>query len=124
MTDKVFRKYLEIKSLQDLNEVKNPSQKYSIELVNPKDFHLTKFFYKNIGKSHQWTDRLVWSDLKWMNYISNEKLFTYVLKEKDEIVTCKESKTKNTDLEEPEETTDNSAVKEILDIFPGAIVKK
>jgi ribosomal protein S18 acetylase RimI-like enzyme len=85
VTDKVFRKYLEIKSLQDLNEVKNPSQKYSIELVNPKDFHLNKFFYKNIGKSHQWTDRLVWSDLKWMNYISNEKLFTYVLKEKDEI---------------------------------------
>ena len=43
---------------------------------------------------------------------------------KDEIVTPTESKTKKTDLDKPQETADNSAVKEILDIFPGAIVKK
>ena len=45
-------------------------------------------------------------------------------KEKDEIVKPTESKTKNTGLDRLDETTDNSAVKEILDIFPGAIVKK
>ena len=63
------------------------------------------------------------SDSK-MHVYNLERKSSLKTKEKDEIVTLTESKTKNTDLEKPEETTDNSAVKEILDIFPGAIVKK
>ena len=85
MTEKIFRKYLEIKSVEDLKEVKKPSERYSIELHKPKDFQLNKFFYKNIGKNYQWVDRLVWTDLNWINYVSNENLSTYVLKEKSEI---------------------------------------
>ena len=86
MKEKIFRNYLEIKSLECLKEVKKPSSNYSVDLVNPKDFQLNKYFYKNVGKNCQWTDRLVWSDLNWMNYISDEKLSTYILKEKEEIV--------------------------------------
>ena len=85
MTEKIFRKYLEIKSVEDLKEVKKPSERYSIELHKPKDFQLNKFFYKNIGKNCQWVDRLVWTDLNWSNYISNEKLSTFVLRDKEEI---------------------------------------
>ena len=63
---------------------------------------------------------------------TNSKMHVYNLerksslktKEKDEIVTPTENGTKNTDLDKLEETADNGAVKEILDIFPGAIVKK
>ncbi|MFL2800524.1 MAG: DNA polymerase III subunit gamma/tau [Paracoccaceae bacterium] len=43
---------------------------------------------------------------------------------KDEIVNLGESKTKNTELNKSDEATDSSTVKEILDIFPGATVKK
>ena len=85
MTEKIFRKYLDIKSVKDLKEVKKPSDRYSIELHKPKDFQLNKFFYKNIGKNCQWVDRLVWTDLNWSNYISNEKLSTFVLRDKEEI---------------------------------------
>ena len=85
MTEKIFRKYLEITSLEDLKEVKKPSDGYSIELYKPKDFQLNKFFYKNIGKNCQWVDRLVWTDLNWIDFISNEKLSTFVLKDKEEI---------------------------------------
>ena len=85
MTEKIFRKYLEIKSLESLREVKKPSSNYSVNLVNPKDFQLNKYFYKKIGKNCQWTDRLVWNDLNWTNYISDEKLSTYILKDKEEI---------------------------------------
>ena len=85
MTEKIFRKYLEIKSLDDFNEVKKPSEKYSVELLSPKDFQLNKFFYKSIGKNHQWVDRLIWTDLNWSDYVSNEKLLTYILKDNDEI---------------------------------------
>ena len=85
MTEKILRNYLEIKSLEDFKEVKISSQNSSVELVNPKDFQLNKFFYKNIGKNCQWVDRLVWTDLNWIDYVSNENLYTYILKEKNEI---------------------------------------
>ena len=75
-----------MKSLKDFKEVKQPSEDYSVELVNPKDFQLNKFFYKNIGKNCHWIDRLVWTELDWTKYISDEKLSTYILKNKDEIV--------------------------------------
>tara|TARA_B110000027_G_scaffold97168_1_gene102643 strand:+ start:106 stop:549 length:444 start_codon:yes stop_codon:yes gene_type:complete len=61
------------------------SENHSVELVEPKDFQLNKFFYKNIGKNCQWIDRLIWTDLNWINYISNKKLSTYILKDKNEI---------------------------------------
>ena len=86
MTEKIFRNYLELKSFEEFKEVKKPLEGCSVELVDPKDFQLNKFFYKNIGKNCQWVDRLVWTDVNWTKYVSNERLFTYVLKNKEEIV--------------------------------------
>jgi len=83
--EKIFRTYLEIKSFKEFKEVKKPSEYYFVELVDPKDFQLNKFFYKKIGKNCQWIDRLVWTDLDWTKYISDEKLFTYILKDKEEM---------------------------------------
>ena len=40
------------------------------------------FFYKNIGKNHNWVDRLVWTEKQWIEYVSNSKVETYVLKAK------------------------------------------
>jgi ribosomal protein S18 acetylase RimI-like enzyme len=85
VTEKIFRNYLEIKSHEGFKEVKKPLENFSVELVNPKDCQLNKFFYKNIGKNCQWVDRLVWTDSIWMDYISNEKLSTYIFKDKDEM---------------------------------------
>ena len=91
MTDKIFRNYLEIESLEDFKEVKILPQNSSVELVDPKDFQLNKFCYKNIGKKYQWIDRLVWTDLNWIEYVSNKNFSTYVLKEKNEVVGYYES---------------------------------
>ena len=85
MTQKVKRHYLEICSLQDLKEVSKPIVNYSLDLLEPKNFQLNKFFYKNIGKNCQWIDRLIWTDLNWIDYISNDRLFTHILKDKTEI---------------------------------------
>ena len=85
MTEKIYRNYLEIRSLGELKEVKKPSDNYSVDLVDPKDFQLNKFFYKNIGKNCQWIDRLIWTDLNWTDYIFNNQLSTYILKDKSEI---------------------------------------
>ena len=85
MKEKIFRNYLELKSLKDFKEVKKPLENYSVKLVDSKDFQLNKFFYKNIGKNYSWVDRLIWTDLKWTEYVSNEQLSTYILKDKDEM---------------------------------------
>ena len=84
MNKKVERNYLEISYLEDLKDSTNLSDHYSINLVDPVDFQLNKFFYKNIGKSHNWVDRLVWTEKQWIEYVSNSKVETYVLKAKDD----------------------------------------
>ena len=86
MTQEVQRNYLEINSLKDLKEGNKPSDKYSLSLIDPVDFQLNKFFYKNIGKKHKWVDRLVWSEDKWINYLSDDRVNTYVLKYKQDLV--------------------------------------
>ena len=85
MTQEVQRNYLEINSIQDLNEVIEPTEDYSLNLLNPINFQLNKFFYKNIGKKHKWIDRLVWSEAQWIDYVSSEKVKTYVFKFKDDL---------------------------------------
>ena len=86
MTEEVKRNYLEIHSLKDLKEGNKPLEDYSLSLINPVNFQLNKFFYKNVGKKHQWVDRLSWSEEKWINYVSNMNVRTYVLKYKDDLV--------------------------------------
>jgi len=45
VSKKVERNYLEINSLDDLNESRSIPSDYNIELVMPVDFELNKFFY-------------------------------------------------------------------------------
>ena len=84
MSKKVERNYLEINFIKDLKETSNFPENHSIDLVDPVDFQLNKFFYKNIGKNHHWVDRLVWTEKQWISYVSDKNVKTYVLKnEKD-----------------------------------------
>ena len=84
MKKEIKRNYLEIKSLNELAEVSKSSDVYSVNFLDPPNFQLNKFFYKNIGKDHHWVDRLVWSEKEWIDYVCNEKVSTYILrKEKD-----------------------------------------
>ena len=85
MTQEVQRNYLEINSIQDLNNVSEPSEDYSLNLLEPINFQLNKFFYKNIGKKHKWIDRLVWTEAQWIDYISNKNVKTYVFKFKNDL---------------------------------------
>jgi len=82
---KVDRNYLEIHSLDELAESKKPSDEFKINLINPSDFQINKFFYKNIGKKHHWVDRLVWSDKQWIDYTDNKKVKTFVLSKKSDL---------------------------------------
>ena len=86
MNKKIERNYLEISSLGDLNDSVISPEDYLVSLVEPADFQLNKFFYKNIGKKHRWVDRLIWNEEQWIDYVSSSKVKTYVLKNKDDLV--------------------------------------
>ena len=86
MTQEVKRNYLEINSLEDLNQGSKPSDDYSLDLLDPINFQLNKFFYKYIGNKHKWVDRLIWTEEQWINYVSSKNVKTYVLKRKDDLV--------------------------------------
>ena len=86
MTQEVVRNYLEINSLQDLKESDKPSDNYTLDLIDPPNFQLNKFFYKSIGKKHKWVDRLNWKDDKWIKYVSTKYVQSYIFKFKDNLV--------------------------------------
>ena len=85
MTEEVERNYLEIHSIRDLKEVVKPNKDCSLNLLEPINFQLNKFFYKNIGKKHKWTDRLVWTEAQWIDYVSSKNVKTYILKYQNDL---------------------------------------
>ena len=82
----VDRSFLEINSIKKLNRSKSPGPNFKINQVDPPDFQLNKFFYKQIGKKYRWIDRLAWSDKKWIEYVENPRVKTFVLKENNNLV--------------------------------------
>ena len=86
MSKKINRNYLEIHSIKDLNESTNGFDEYSLEFLKKPNFQLNKFFYKNIGKKHHWVDRLAWTENQWIDYTSDKKVKTFVLKKGKDFV--------------------------------------
>ena len=86
MIEKIERFYLEINTINDLKTKPISSDCFSLKEANKDNFDLNKFFYKQIGKRHQWVDRLIWQDKDWLKYISNENLRTYIFKRENDLV--------------------------------------
>ena len=82
----VDRSFLEINSIKKLNRSKSPGPNFKINQVDPPDFQLNKFFYKQIGKKYRWIDRLAWGDKKWIEYVENPRVKTFILKENNNLV--------------------------------------
>ena len=85
MKKEIERNYLEISSINDLNESIISPVGYIIEIINPANFQINKFFYKNVGKKHKWIDRLIWTEKKWIQYTSDKNVKTYVLKKNQDL---------------------------------------
>ena len=86
MSTEINRYYLEINSSEEIKEIGNLSPEFKILNLKPPNFQLNKFFYKNIGKKHRWTDRLIWTDLQWIDYVQDKKTDTFVLKKNTDMV--------------------------------------
>ena len=81
----VERNFLELRDLKNLRSNSTKQNKFTIKKIKP-DFQLNKFFYKQVGKKHRWIDRLSWTDEKWINFISNKNLETYVISESEDLI--------------------------------------
>ena len=86
MSFEVERNYLEIKTLKDLLESQKPNPECSVRIVEPKNYKINKFFYKQIGKKYKWIDRLIWDEKKWNEYLNNKNVKTYTLSKGDELI--------------------------------------
>ncbi len=86
MISTINRYFLEINSIRDLNYSNKPNQNCNLQFINPPDFQINKFFYKQIGNDYRWIDRLIWDEKKWINYVENPKVKTYVLHDKEELI--------------------------------------
>ena len=85
MTNQIKRNYLEIHSINELAIVNKPFNNLYVEKIDPPDFQLNKFFYKQIGKNHKWVDRLIWKDQNWNEYLITKGVSTYILKKENEL---------------------------------------
>ena len=85
MKKEIERYYLEISSIAELKDSNTSSDGNSIEIIEPADFQINKFFYKNVGKKHNWVDRLTWTEEQWIKYASDKKVKTYVLKSNEDL---------------------------------------
>ena len=81
----VERNFLELRDIKKLRFNSSKENKLLIKKIKP-DFQLNKFFYKQVGKKHRWIDRLSWTDEKWINFISNKNLETYVISEFEDLI--------------------------------------
>ena len=81
----VERNFLELRDIKKLKFNSSKENKFLIKKIKP-DFQLNKFFYKQVGKKHRWIDRLSWTDEKWINFISNRNLETYVISQSEDLI--------------------------------------
>ena len=86
MIEKIDRFYLEINSINELKTKRILSNDFTLSEVEKNNFDLNKFFYKQIGKKHQWVDRLIWQDKNWIEYVSNKNLKTFILQKNNDFV--------------------------------------
>jgi len=79
MRKKVITRYLELKNREDFKP--SPHNKpHGVELKQAKIPcpELNRFLYTAVGGNWFWIDRLPWSYKRWMSYLSNPELDTWI----------------------------------------------
>jgi GNAT superfamily N-acetyltransferase len=57
-----------------------------VKQIRPPEPVLNAWFYQQVGKAWQWTDRLSWNDKQWQEYAAREELLTFVGYQHDQAI--------------------------------------
>jgi GNAT superfamily N-acetyltransferase len=74
----VVTTYLEMNSPAELKPRPSPDPQFVIGQVVERQWQLNRYLYAVIGERWSWTDRLLWSDDWWENYVESDNLRTFV----------------------------------------------
>ncbi|PXF30853.1 GCN5 family acetyltransferase [Pokkaliibacter plantistimulans] len=77
-TSVVTTYYLEMREPPQLRSKINPAQDFRIEKVGIQQPAFNSFLYALVGKPWQWTDKLVWSERQWQQYLEECNVHTWV----------------------------------------------
>ena len=77
MTDPVTIIHLEMTDPDQLNGRPAP-EGLSIQVVGEPLPALNRFFYQEVGREWNWSQRLAWSDQQWADYVCRDELVTIV----------------------------------------------
>jgi len=85
MERSIDRFYQHLFSRSDLT--KSNCKEKNLEIVQEKKptIDFCKFLYKEVGRDFFWRDRLKWSYQDWLDYLNNDFLKLYLLKQDDKL---------------------------------------
>lgn len=71
--------YLEMTAAAELRPAPLPAADAALRRVAPPDWQVNRRMYQQVGAGYCWTDRLVWTESTWRNYVERPELETHVL---------------------------------------------
>ena len=77
MSKPVITTYLQLLSPSDHNPKTNDDPRFSVVKVGVPAPSFNKYFYVEVGRAWQWTERLAWSDADWLEYARSPNLHTF-----------------------------------------------
>lgn len=78
MAELVTVTYLELLSPSDHRVKTNDDPRFSVTQLASPTPTFNKRMYEEVGRTWQWTDRLVWSDEAWLAYADSPDIHTFV----------------------------------------------
>jgi GNAT superfamily N-acetyltransferase len=81
MPRRAVRTYLEMTDPARLNPAASPSADVTLDREDACPPDLYRQLYADVGREHNWVDRLAWSDQKIVDHLANSALELWVLRE-------------------------------------------
>ena len=73
----VITTYLEMRSPDDLRPKRCADERFWIGEATVAQWQFNRFLYLTVGSGWDWTDRCVWSDEQWREYVESDHLRTF-----------------------------------------------
>lgn len=74
----VVKTYLEMRDPGQLLPKRSSDPRFRVLEASARQWELNRFLYRWVGSDWSWTDKLSWTDERWMSYVRCESLRTFV----------------------------------------------